>query len=707
MEEERIASYAENREKMKPAKISANLQLAIDRIEDAMKEKKREEEEGEEKRKEEKDEDVEESVSSTTIPAATAAPESSTTASASSTTLSASSTTVSASSSTISASSSSTMPATTSRSLELDNSSATKKSLLLSTSFDLDEDDEDDDDDDKSFTGRLQIIGRKNGIDMEDENEEEESVYFDCDKSPEDGAGFSGGESGAEATSLSTSSKLKSTSPIERSNSLSPLSMLHGADDDGGDKTLSFSRRDENGDEPDAKRARRSPTPILLNRGAGFGKSGFGAVSGSGKESTPPRSGTPTEVIQMQTPVRTFSRKNKSLMSTPVGMGTTPVQTTATAASVQTASLVKSPFVVAVSTSSVETVVSSVDSAKTDVNDEVPINDKAMAEEATKKRETDTLSKSVKNEEKSEEEKNDGWNFESTSAEEWEKATKGKSQKMDEGENEPNHEKKNLEKKEIASTDAAVEEKVDAAAATNESTAVTTKASTAAATAVTTTLSTPDNNNSGRPKRERKSVVPKEEAKNEEKKSNSTPKSSANSAAFASSQSATDASDAKEVTNGTSTETEGKPEVKTSRKSEGRSAGKTEAKSGKTEAKSSGKTSSTPKTARSSLKSTPSKTLNGTSSPPSKKDKSSSKSSAKSSVNNSNSSSTLSSSSKAAPSPLRFGFLGLGVMGSSIAHNLVKSGHDLLVWNRSSSKCREVVKAGASKAASPADVVAR
>ena len=36
VEEERIASYVENREKMKPAKISANLQLAIDKIEEAL-----------------------------------------------------------------------------------------------------------------------------------------------------------------------------------------------------------------------------------------------------------------------------------------------------------------------------------------------------------------------------------------------------------------------------------------------------------------------------------------------------------------------------------------------------------------------------------------------------------------------------------------------------------------------------------------------
>ena len=60
MDEERIASYAENREKMKPAKISANLQVAIDKIEEALRLKNEEEKEEEEKEEEEEEEEKEE-----------------------------------------------------------------------------------------------------------------------------------------------------------------------------------------------------------------------------------------------------------------------------------------------------------------------------------------------------------------------------------------------------------------------------------------------------------------------------------------------------------------------------------------------------------------------------------------------------------------------------------------------------------------------
>ena len=38
------------------------------------------------------------------------------------------------------------------------------------------------------------------------------------------------------------------------------------------------------------------------------------------------------------------------------------------------------------------------------------------------------------------------------------------------------------------------------------------------------------------------------------------------------------------------------------------------------------------------------------------------------------------------PSELRFGVLGLGVMGSGIVKNLLNSGHKVHVWNRSSDK---------------------
>lgn len=38
------------------------------------------------------------------------------------------------------------------------------------------------------------------------------------------------------------------------------------------------------------------------------------------------------------------------------------------------------------------------------------------------------------------------------------------------------------------------------------------------------------------------------------------------------------------------------------------------------------------------------------------------------------------------PSTLKFGFLGLGIMGSGIVKNLINSGHSVIVWNRTPSK---------------------
>src|SRR5437016_2935182 len=46
---------------------------------------------------------------------------------------------------------------------------------------------------------------------------------------------------------------------------------------------------------------------------------------------------------------------------------------------------------------------------------------------------------------------------------------------------------------------------------------------------------------------------------------------------------------------------------------------------------------------------------------------------------------------------MRVAFLGLGIMGHSIAANLVKAGHDVAVWNRTPGKLVE----GAAVAASP------
>ncbi|KYN34855.1 Putative oxidoreductase GLYR1 like protein [Trachymyrmex septentrionalis] len=40
------------------------------------------------------------------------------------------------------------------------------------------------------------------------------------------------------------------------------------------------------------------------------------------------------------------------------------------------------------------------------------------------------------------------------------------------------------------------------------------------------------------------------------------------------------------------------------------------------------------------------------------------------------------------PSTLKFGFLGLGIMGSGIVKNLINSGHSVIVWNRTQEKIR-------------------
>jgi 3-hydroxyisobutyrate dehydrogenase-like beta-hydroxyacid dehydrogenase len=52
----------------------------------------------------------------------------------------------------------------------------------------------------------------------------------------------------------------------------------------------------------------------------------------------------------------------------------------------------------------------------------------------------------------------------------------------------------------------------------------------------------------------------------------------------------------------------------------------------------------------------------------------------------------------------KYGFLGLGIMGSAMAKNLLKAGFKVTVWNRSPDKCRELAALGAEVAAKPADV---
>jgi 3-hydroxyisobutyrate dehydrogenase-like beta-hydroxyacid dehydrogenase len=53
---------------------------------------------------------------------------------------------------------------------------------------------------------------------------------------------------------------------------------------------------------------------------------------------------------------------------------------------------------------------------------------------------------------------------------------------------------------------------------------------------------------------------------------------------------------------------------------------------------------------------------------------------------------------------MRVGFIGLGRMGAGMAANLVRAGHDVTVYNRTSSKARDLVAHGAHAAARVADV---
>lgn len=54
---------------------------------------------------------------------------------------------------------------------------------------------------------------------------------------------------------------------------------------------------------------------------------------------------------------------------------------------------------------------------------------------------------------------------------------------------------------------------------------------------------------------------------------------------------------------------------------------------------------------------------------------------------------------------MEVGFLGLGIMGKAMATNLLRSGFKVTVWNRTLSKCDELVELGASVCETPAAVV--
>lgn len=53
----------------------------------------------------------------------------------------------------------------------------------------------------------------------------------------------------------------------------------------------------------------------------------------------------------------------------------------------------------------------------------------------------------------------------------------------------------------------------------------------------------------------------------------------------------------------------------------------------------------------------------------------------------------------------KFGFIGLGIMGSGIVKNLINSGHDVCVYNRTHDKTDKFEKAGAKVMLTPSDVI--
>lgn len=55
----------------------------------------------------------------------------------------------------------------------------------------------------------------------------------------------------------------------------------------------------------------------------------------------------------------------------------------------------------------------------------------------------------------------------------------------------------------------------------------------------------------------------------------------------------------------------------------------------------------------------------------------------------------------------KVGFIGLGIMGSGMARNLLQAGFELIVWNRTAAKMEPLVRDGAEAAKSPADLAAR
>ena len=58
------------------------------------------------------------------------------------------------------------------------------------------------------------------------------------------------------------------------------------------------------------------------------------------------------------------------------------------------------------------------------------------------------------------------------------------------------------------------------------------------------------------------------------------------------------------------------------------------------------------------------------------------------------------------PTPRKIGLIGLGLMGRPMGMNLLKAGHTLTVWNRTTSRAQEMVAAGAKLAKTPREAAA-
>lgn len=55
----------------------------------------------------------------------------------------------------------------------------------------------------------------------------------------------------------------------------------------------------------------------------------------------------------------------------------------------------------------------------------------------------------------------------------------------------------------------------------------------------------------------------------------------------------------------------------------------------------------------------------------------------------------------------RIGYIGLGIMGRGMAHNILRAGFPVTVWNRSPERMSGLIDAGATAGSSPADVAAK